>query len=388
MSEFDIKFVTPEKKIFEETGVEKSFLQGAIKQHSFRTLKISNLTCAQANILKQTAISCGTDCSVHRETITGRIGQTDCILSGSLREFEKINEKLLHQPLKLKILAQEISEIIFEKVKPIKIRNTNFDWSKPYIMGILNVTPDSFSDGGCYLEINSAFNRAKELIEYGADIVDIGGESARPYAEPVSPEEEISRILPVIRCIRAAYPDIPLSIDTRNSKTAFAALKSGIDIVNDVSAGEWDEDMFEVCAKNKAVVILSHSQGTPENMQDNPVYENCTDEIIDYLKNRANAAFATGIENIIIDPGIGFGKTVEQNLEIIKNTEAFLSLKLPLLVGHSRKNFLKQSLLTERINELDEATAVLSSYLAMKGTNILRVHNVKAHQAIRLFDRL
>ena len=191
MSVFKLNFIAPSTEDFKKIGVDKAYVDFAIKQHEFRTVKISDLSCAQANILKQTAIACGTDCAVHRETITGKIEKTDCILSGTMREFEKICEKLSGQPLKLKILAEEIKRFVLEPPGVFLINKKRFERSKCYIMGILNITPDSFSDGGKYFDKEKALKHADELIQDGADILDIGGESTRPYAEPVTADEEI-----------------------------------------------------------------------------------------------------------------------------------------------------------------------------------------------------
>lgn len=388
MKQFKLKQLTPTLTELETTGVDKTYKKAALKQHIFKTVKIFDLTCAQANILKQTAISCGTDCSVHRETITGKTETTDCILSGSLREFEKIADKLKYQPLKLKQLGEELGRLIFETPAPLALRGKVFDWSDIYIMGILNVTPDSFSDGGIYSDTNKALNHAAEMIQNGADIIDIGGESTRPYATKVSPDEELSRIIPVIHAIRNLYPHIPLSIDTRNAQTAEAALIAGADIINDVSAGEWDSKMFETCARLNAAVILNHSQGTPENMQNSPHYDNCIEEIRTYLLAKAQEAKNAGINYVIIDPGIGFGKTTKQNIDIVKNINQFTNPDYPLLVGHSRKTFLREQLCSEDNETLDKATAVVSEYLVQKGVNIIRVHDVKGHKAVKLFGRL
>lgn len=385
MKNFKIELLTPSKSELEMTGVDKIYIDSALKQHTFRTVKITSLSCAQANILKQTAISCGTDCSVHRETITGKIEKTDCILSGSLREFEKIAEKLSYQPLKLKLLSEELKEIIFGKPQNIVVNGKIFDWTKTYIMGILNITPDSISDGGNYYDTEKALSRAAGMIEDGVDIIDVGGESTRPYSEMVPVDEEISRIKPVIEAIRKFNTDIPISIDTRNAKTAEVAIQSGANIVNDISAGDWDSEMFKTCAELNVPLILNHSQGTPDKMQDNPHYENCIDEIKTYLFYRAEEAKNAGVKNIIIDPGIGFGKTTEQNLDIIKNIDRFLTPDYPLLVGHSRKTFLRELFNTPDRETLDKATAIVSEYLAQKSVNILRVHDVKGHKPLKIF---
>lgn len=274
---------------------------------------------------------------------------------------------------------------------PLKIRNKVFDWKKgPYFMGILNVTPDSFSDGGKYYNVSSALQRAKELIEEGADIIDIGGESTRPFSEPVPEEEEIKRVIPVIKAIRNEFPDIPISIDTYKAKVAELALKSGADIVNDISALRLDPEMIKVIKDFQCPVIIMHMKGTPKTMQINPVYQNVVEEIKKFLEERISFLVDNGInfENIIIDPGIGFGKKLEHNLAILKNLESFHSLNRPILIGHSRKSFIGE--ITNRsVSQREGGTVGVSLFCFLKGVNILRVHKVNLNKdAIILFKTL
>jgi dihydropteroate synthase len=244
-------------------------------------------------------------------------------------------------------------------------------------MGIVNATPDSFSDGGKYFEPQDAINHAIRLIDEGADIIDIGGESTRPYSEPVSVEEEKKRVIPVIKGIKQ-LKNTPVSIDTRNAATARAAIEAGADIINDVSACEWDPEMAAAVQETGAPVILNHSKGTPDIMQDNTEYADIVEDIYDYFYEKLKALENSGIkrEKMIVDPGIGFGKSVEQNYELIRKIDSFKSLGCPLLVGHSRKSFLQKTFNTTE--NVDIATNAVSAYLLNKGVNFIRVHDVKS----------
>ena len=250
---------------------------------------------------------------------------------------------------------------------------------KPYlIMGILNVTPDSFSDGGQFLKVENAFTHSIKMIEEGADIIDIGGESTKPFADPVSTDEELSRVIPVIEKIRSEY-DILISIDTTKSKVAEEAITAGANIINDVSAMEIDENMLQVAKNYNSPIIMMHMKGIPKNMQNNPTYDHLITEIKDYLSSRVKCAINAGIDkkNIIIDPGIGFGKSVEHNFEIINNLDSFVDLGFPVLLGASRKSFIGLTLDVEEKDRLEGSIAANVIGL-QKGAKIFRVHDVLA----------
>ena len=382
---FKIKLIDCQESDLREIGFDKSYIHKGLDKHRFKTLKICGLNCAQANILKQTALTSGTDCAVHREVITGKVETSDCILSATIAQFQKISEKLKFQPLKLSVLGEQIKDILHQNLPETIIRDLAIDWSKrPYIMGILNVTPDSFSDGGEYNTIEKALKHYKEMIEQGADIIDIGGESTRPYSNKISPEEEIQRVIPVIKEIRKYDKETIISIDTRNAQTAKEAISSGVDIINDVSAMEWDNDMLPLIKELKCPVILNHSSAAPDTMQDNTQYTDVVDDIYDYFQKKLDILYENGIEKsqVIIDPGIGFGKTTRQNYEIIKRLQEFKTLDCPILVGHSRKNFLKETILSDIREDLDAATMVVSQKLIENKVNIIRVHNVKEHKML------
>ena len=251
------------------------------------------------------------------------------------------------------------------------------------IMGILNVTPDSFSDGGRFHSCESALIQADRLIAEGAAILDIGGESTRPYAEPVSLEEELARTIPVIKKVRTRHT-IPISIDTTKAEVARQALAAGADIVNDISAARKDPEIIEVAASFNAPLIIMHMQGSPEDMQDRPAYDNVVDEILAFFEERLDWLTSQGIseERITIDPGIGFGKTVAHNLTIIKHLDRFRCFGLPVLLGHSRKNFL--GVLTGLDADRRGLPTAVVAALAAGRADIIRVHDVAETRAALL----
>lgn len=248
----------------------------------------------------------------------------------------------------------------------------------PLLMGIVNVTPDSFSDGGAWFSTEAAVERALQLAAEGADLLDIGGESTRPGAEPVPVDEELARVLPVVERL-AAQATVPISIDTTKSEVARAALQAGASIVNDISGLTFDPQMPSVCRESDAGVVCMHIQGTPKTMQQNPQYENVVREICEYFEQRLAALEAAGIprERIVLDPGIGFGKTADHNLEILSSIAAFRALGRPVLIGHSRKRFLKK-ILGRPLDEQSFGTVGVSLALALQPVDILRVHDVRA----------
>jgi dihydropteroate synthase len=244
------------------------------------------------------------------------------------------------------------------------------------LMGIVNVTPDSFSDGGEFLDSDRAIAHALELAEQGADLLDVGGESTRPESEPVPHAVERARVIPVIEGIRA-HTSLPISIDTTKAEVARAALAAGADIVNDISGLTFDPDMISVCAETDCGIIAMHIQGTPRTMQDNPRYQDVVREVGEFLSERLERIAAAGIDRrrIMLDPGIGFGKTAEHNLALLRNLPALRRLGRPLLVGHSRKRFLGK-LLGRRVDERSAGTIGVSVALSLLGADLIRVHDI------------
>jgi len=269
---------------------------------------------------------------------------------------------------------------------PIKIRGLG---ERPLIMGVLNVTPDSFSDGGKFSNINDAIDHALFMVESGADILDIGGESSRPGAEPVSVDDEIDRVIPVIEAIRRKV-DIPVSIDTVKSEVAKAAIKAGADIINDVSALNNDEKIGKIAAKKNVPLILMHMRGTPMDMQINTNYTDLIKEIYDFLYVSTEKAIKIGVkpENIIIDPGIGFGKSVDGNYAVLKELNRFKELGYSLMVGVSRKSFIGKTLDVD-IDQRLEGSIAAAIYAVLNGADIIRVHDVhETKRALTILEKV
>lgn len=254
--------------------------------------------------------------------------------------------------------------------------------ARTHIMGILNVTPDSFSDGGRYLESSEAIERGLQMIEEGADFIDIGGESTRPGSEPISPEEELQRVLPVIEAL-ASKNTAPISVDTYKAKVAAEALDAGAFIVNDITAFTFDHAMQHEVARRGGTAVLMHMKGTPKTMQENPQYADVVSEVSDFLEAQALKARSAGIRQVIVDPGIGFGKTFEHNLRLIRNLRSLAELGFPLLIGPSRKSFLG-AILGLPVSERLEGTAAAVAISVLNGANIVRVHDVKQMRRVAL----
>ena len=269
----------------------------------------------------------------------------------------------------------------------INIRGNLYDFSSPKVMGILNITPDSFYDGGKFKDDQKIKNHINKMINDGMDILDIGGYSSRPGASEVSISEELERVIPTLIFIKKNFKNLIISIDTFRSEVAKASLIEGADIINDISAGVFDKKMMDVISKFNCPYILMHMKGNPRNMQNSPKYKHTAVEIIQFLAERIKVARKKNIVDIIVDPGFGFGKTVEHNFEILNNLENFKALNAPLLTGFSRKSMIFKTLKTTSDEALN-GTSSLNTIALMKGANILRVHDVKeAKECIILYEK-
>ncbi len=344
-------------------------------------IHLDNIPVIAANILKQEILSCGGDIALPRGVLTGKIKKTEGILITSLCQFNRLKEKLNFQQFGLAQLSKNIATTLNNYRSnnfKLNLANTELNLDKrTKIMGVINLTPDSFSgDGLSGKKIDDIIKYALKMVEEGADILDVGGESSRPGAKPVVLKEELKRTIPFIKKMTKILK-ITISIDTCKPEVARQALDNGASIINDIT-GLKNPAMAKICASYKAGVVIMHMKGTPRSMQRNPVYGSVIREIIEYLHSATQRALDNGIakDKIIIDPGIGFGKTLEQNLEILKNLRELKILGFPLLIGTSRKAFIGKILKVEPSQRLPGtvASCILAS---AAGANIVRVHDVK-----------
>lgn len=365
MSDFILKEVSNIENELQQIGFDSSYLSQAENKFRYRNIKIFNLSVAQANILKQTALIFGADCAVNRNVITGNITQSDAILCGSYSQLKKIANKLMAQPFKLAILGKKIQNFLEPQTRKTKL------------VGILNVTPDSFSDGGNFLDKNSAEKHFMQMFEDGADMVDIGAESTRPHSTAVSAKEQIERLTSIIEFAEKENLANKVSVDTRSSEVADFVLNHGVKIINDVSGFDYDLKMSQTVAKYQAGMIIQHSTSKTEDYK---TYDNIMETLFFSLKQKAELAKANGINNIIIDPGIGFGKDKEDNFIILDKIQELYSLELPVMVGVSRKSLLGVQVDDNALK--DSLSASISYPLMKKGVDYLRVHNVKLHKSL------
>ena len=365
----------------ERMDVHKSGISIMLPKAQFRTIKIKNISVTKANIIKQDMLSFGGEVATAKGTINHSIKDTDVLIFGTIHQIKNLILKLKRQYFGLKELAARIDEalIYYDGVPaPIKIAGKKFVFGKrTYIMGILNVTPDSFSDGGKFVNFRDAVSHGKKMIDDGADIIDIGGESTRPGSLPVTAEEEIKRVIPVVRELSKIKRAV-ISIDTMKAKVAEAAIKSGASMINDVSALRHDKKMAKVAGRHKVPVILMHMLGNPRIMQENPRYEDLISDIISCLQNSITLGIKGGVQKsrMIIDPGFGFGKTVEHNLEILRRLKELKALGCPVMIGTSRKSTIGSVLNLPPDKRIEGTAATVTAAIA-SGADIVRVHDVE-----------
>jgi len=366
------------KELLKKMGCDKRGIEIMTPKADMILISAKNLDPRGANILKQEFLSAGGEVAVPWEALDLSEMKSDILMMGTPSQYERVKKKLQEQPFDLPELADEINAAIENHYnKP------SLPWSheKCNIMGVLNITPDSFYDGGEYDRVEKAVERGISMADEGADIIDIGGESTRPGSKRISSEKELERILPVIEELNERL-EIPISVDTYKPEVAEEAVKAGADLVNDVF-GLRKEGMAEKISELGVPIIIMHMQGSPKNMQDSPRYEDVIDDIITYFYERIKFAKENGIKekNIILDPGIGFGKKLQHNLEIIRRLEEFCSLGHPILLGASRKSFLGEILGKGADKRLYGSLAV-SALASEKGVSILRVHDVRENKDV------
>ena len=343
-------------------------------------IKMFGLSAPRAMILKEQMLSLGGDAAQSRDVLTDSTSKTDVLLLGTEAQFGRLVGLLKRQQFGLPALAKQIGQLLNNwgnRPSLFTARGKHLDLTKRTgVMGILNVTPDSFSDGGEFLDPKAAIDRALMMQEAGADIVDIGAESTRPGAAAVSAKEELDRLLPVVGAVAGELRAI-LSVDTYKSDVAAAVLDCGADMINDISGLHFDRRMAEVVAKHGAGLAVMHIQGTPRNMQESPHYDDLIGEIYSYLAWSCSAALEAGVDrqSIMADPGIGFGKTLEHNLKLINELSSFRGLGVPILIGTSRKSFIGQ-ILGKPVQERLYGTAASVAAAIVRGADIVRVHDV------------
>lgn len=365
------------KKYFKGLGVDSGgieILSSKVQQH---IIYIRDLHVGAANILKQDALSIGADLAVPRGTVTASTPQVDCILIATHKQLQILSKKELSQPFGLKEVAKKLKDIVSVKA-PRHVE----------IMGIINANDDSFFSGSRFKDAH-AINKIEQMIEEGAHIIDIGAVSSRPNAAQVSVDEELKRVKPILEAIKKEklYEKVKFSIDSYEPQVISNALDSGFKIVNDIT-GLADDEVCKLCASYDATAIIMHMQGTPKTMQNAPKYENILSDVYSFLEERISKAESFGVNDIVVDVGIGFGKTLQDNLKLIKNLEHFLTLGKKLLIGASRKSMIDK-IVPSKAEERLAGTITLHLEAAQNGASILRVHDVKEHiQAIKIKEAI
>lgn len=345
-----------------------------------------------AIILKESMLAVGADAAINRNNITNKIEKGDVLIMATRKQLRAAAQSMKMQQFGISELAVEMLKVadnLFDLPPPWKLTDgTEFSFERTRVMGILNVTPDSFAGDGTGGDLDRAVERAVEMEKQGADIIDVGGESTRPGAEPVDEGTELKRVIPVIRAV-ANKVDIPISIDSRKPTVARAAIESGARMVNDVS-GLFNREMMDLCARERVPVIIMHMKGDPKTMQDKPQYDDVIGEIMHYLSNRVADAVAAGIEEqqMAIDPGIGFGKRLEDNLDILRRLAEFKTLGRPIVVGASRKRFI-ENITGLPVEERLESSIGAACAAALNGANIIRCHDVmETKRALQIVDAI
>ncbi|NPV59658.1 MAG: dihydropteroate synthase [Actinobacteria bacterium] len=347
-----------------------------------RVVRVDDIDTKAANILKQNMLSIGGEVSLPREVFDYGGKRVSAVISGNLKHYKQLIAKLKRQPFGLKALAAELEELLrpsfTQGERVLRLGGRDYDLERrTLVMGVVNVTPDSFSDGGLYYDPRAAVEHALRLEEEGADILDIGGESTRPGSDFVTLDEELKRVMPVLEGIMGRV-EVPVSIDTTKAEVARQALGAGCAMVNDISAMRLDPEMPGLVADKGVPVCLMHMRGMPKDMQVDPHYDDVVGEISSFLRERAEAAVEAGVDpaKILVDPGIGFGKTLGHNLEILRRLKEFRSLGYPILLGTSRKSFIGRILELAEDQRLEGTAASVALGIA-GGADIVRVHDVK-----------
>ncbi|MGQ9456136.1 MAG: dihydropteroate synthase [Armatimonadota bacterium] len=370
-------------------GPEEQGIVRMLPKAQHYLVKLERISRPVAHILKETFLSKGGEAVVNRNLIVAKVDESDVILCGTRKQFDQALESLTEQGFGCDKLAEQIRAAINNYQNPPTVEKDHEDpriarifesiGKKTLIMGILNVTPDSFSDGGRFIDPDSAVEHALRMVEEGADIIDVGGESTRPGSDPVPADEELARVIPVVEKI-SRKTDVAISIDTYKSAVARAALDAGACIVNDISGALFDPEMPALIAQRRCPIILMHIKGTPKTMQENPSYSDLLGEICGFLYERIRTLIDLGAYErlIMIDPGFGFGKNLEHNLEILRRLRELKSIGRPIVIGTSRKSTIGKVLGDLPVEERLEGTAASVAIAIANGADVVRVHDVRA----------
>ncbi|MFH1519921.1 MAG: dihydropteroate synthase [Candidatus Omnitrophota bacterium] len=403
ISPLRVKNETESRKLISSLGVSPEGVRILSPKTIQTAFKIEGIKSWEANIIKQHLLSLGSDAAIERRALVKDI-KTSVLIFGNLSQLRKLSEKLKTQPFSLREISENITAFLDNLNKEsfiFRARNKVLKISKPIICGIINTTTDSFSGDGLLRKgftkakiltsiASLALGKAEAMIKAGAKIIDIGGESTRPFSKPLRPQDEIRRVIPILRVLRKEFKKTPLSVDTYKYSVAKAAVAEGADIINDITALRSSPRIATLIKKYKLGCILMHMQGRPRTMQINPGYKDVTAEIMDFFKERLEFCSSKGIKKtqILIDPGIGFGKRPEDNNKIISELYKFKVLGRPIFLGLSRKSFIGKILKAE-VGERLIGTIAASTVSLVNGANILRVHDVReTAQAIKVVSKI
>lgn len=370
------------RQTFKRLGVDPGGIERMANKALHLNALLEQVACPAANILKQEMISLGGDAAVARGTVACSISYTDVVLMGTRKHFGQLVLRLQAQPFGLGDLAKELGQLLnnsLSAANQLSGRTCRLDLSRPQVMGILNVTPDSFYDGGVCCDLDTALRHAEVQINAGADILDIGGESTRPGAKLVGGELEMQRVIPLVAALKRSF-DVPLSIDTNKAQVAKAAIESGAEFVNDISGLMFDPQMAKVVADSGAGLFAMHTRGRPDVMQQDVDYQDVVADVISGLRTSVSLALDAGVgaDKIAVDPGIGFGKSPEGNLEILRRLSELSCLSCPVLIGTSRKSFIGHVLKQDSPGERLIGSVASVVMAATAGVRLFRVHDVAA----------
>jgi len=363
-------------------GVSEGGVRAMAGKAETAVLKITDADVPTAHIIKQQMLSIGGDAAVAKDVLTHAVDRTDILIFGTHHELRELVQKLAYQPFDLPALGQQIAALL-DSLAPrphlrLRARGHTLDLAeRVHVMGILNITSDSFSNGGLYLRPTAALDHAMQMIGEGADIIDVGGQSSRPGSQPIAESDELARVVPVVERIHEEW-DGPISVDTYRARVAEEALKAGASMVNDITALTAEPATAGVAARFDAACVLMHMQGRPDTMQRNPSYDDLMGEIALFLRSAIDKALAAGVgeDQVVVDPGLGFGKTTEHNLAILRHLPELGVLGRPILIGASRKGFIGK-VLDLPVEDRLEGTLATAAYAVAQGARILRVHEVK-----------